>query len=287
MARPGGTGRARRGWLSPFCPHLSPYGDATSWVVKWLSQYKGFVAGWVCDAFGRLDVFKSRALYANPVAQALEPVQQNGTINVETTQMTIRKRFTQSPLTGAAADEGLGLAGLQILNMMRGTYRRALPYFIRPALAIDVEKLLRERFKANPHMEWEAVEQLLLKGLIHHPIRRDWETTLTQVRADRENLKTWLVSRKATQTTMVHNLYAPPTSDEIHAITGKAGFAIDKDLSATNNGGAPARNRRVRALVAYLQRVRHALHLSHLKLALGQASANEKTILRVPDEDSP
>ena len=120
------------------------------------------------------------------MAQALEPVQQNGTINVETTQMTIRKRFTQSPLAAATTDEGLGLAGLQILNMMRGTYRRALPYFIRPALAIDVEKLLRERFKANPHMEWEAVEQLLLKGLIHHPVRRDWETTLTQVRADRE-----------------------------------------------------------------------------------------------------
>ena len=192
----------------------TPYGQKSarggrwqrSFAVKWLNQYKGFVAGWVCDAFGRQDVFKSRALYANPVAQALEPVRQNGTVNVETTQMTIRKRFTQSPLTGAAADEGLGLAGLQILNMMRGTYRRALPYFIRPALAIDVEKLLRERFKANPHMEWEAVEQLLLKGLIHHPVRRDWETTLTQVRADREHLKAWLVSRKATQTTMVHNL---------------------------------------------------------------------------------
>ena len=86
----------------------TPYGQKSArggrwqraFAVKWLSQYKGFVAGWVCDAFGRLDVFKSRALYANPVAQALEPVQQNGTINVETTQMTIRKRFTQSPLSG-------------------------------------------------------------------------------------------------------------------------------------------------------------------------------------------
>ena len=58
----------------------TPYGQKSArggrwqraFAVKWLSQYKGFVAGWVCDAFGRLDVFKSRALYANPVAQALE-----------------------------------------------------------------------------------------------------------------------------------------------------------------------------------------------------------------------
>ena len=135
-------------------------------------------------------------------------------------------------------------------------------------------------------MEWEAVEQLLLKGLIHHPVRRDWETTLAQVRADREHLKTWLVSRKATQTTMVHNLYVPPTTPEIGAITGKIGYTTDKDLTARDSAGAPTSNRRVRALVAYLQRTRRALYLSHLKLALGQASANEKTILRVPDEDS-
>ena len=32
--------------------------------------------------------------------------------------------------------------------------------------------------------------------------------------------------------------------------------------------------------------MRRALYLSHLKLALGQAPANEKAILRVPDEDS-
>ena len=88
-------------------------------------------------------------------------------------------------------------------------------------------------------MEWEAVEQLLLKGLIHHPVRRDWETTLTQVRADREHLKTWLVSRKATQTTMAHNLYVPPTTTEIQAITGKIGYTIDKDLSARDSAGAP------------------------------------------------
>ena len=139
---------------------------------------------------------------------------------------------------------------MQILNMMRGTYRRALPYFIRPALAIDVEKLLRERFKADPHMEWEAVEGLLLKGLIHHPVRRDWETTLThrcEVRADREHLKTWLVSRKATQTTMVHSLYVPPTTTEINAITGKIGYTIDKDLSARQRRRADIQPARARA----------------------------------------
>ena len=209
----------------------TPYGQRSArggrwqrdFAVKWLSQYKGFVAGWVCDQFRGTDIFKSRALYANTVAQALEPVRQDGVVTVETTQMTIRKRFTQSPLDRAPTDEGLGLRGLQILNLMRSTYRKALPYFIRPALCIEVEKLLRERFKADNNMEWEAVERLLLQGLTHHPVRRDMVTTLTLVRSDRENLKTWLVSRKATQTTLVHNLYVPPTTAEISAITGKIG----------------------------------------------------------------
>ena len=47
MARPGDTGRARRGCPSPCRPHLSPYGDRETWVALRLQCFGGVA---VCTA---------------------------------------------------------------------------------------------------------------------------------------------------------------------------------------------------------------------------------------------
>ena len=65
----------------------TPYGQKSarggrwqrSFAVKWLNQYKGFVAGWVCDAFGRQDVFnngKPKLADAHPTTTHSPPLGQ-------------------------------------------------------------------------------------------------------------------------------------------------------------------------------------------------------------------